>query len=1205
MLRTGCLAALCLLPAYGYSPPVDTAGPLTVRIEGPAALAQAGPASYSVVIENKAENAVAGRLRMEGIDGWKAEPPAAEFRVGPRSSARVDFTVTPPSLVFPAHYPIHVYAEFPFEGAQLTAHPILVVETKFGLSARPRAALEWKPFEAAPDSRLALWRLPVFRAVIHSASRAPLVMPVGWQGSEPDSRASLQWNMRVDRGGIREGISMHPPYSAGRVGSIIAEIPLKLPSQPVKLTFANAVRTPDPGGKADGVTFRVRVADAGAPEGALGEVIFSRHSNSHVWEEGQADLSRYAGQSIVLQLESHPGPANNTNYDMSYWAEPALIAGSPPAQPAFPPSSEAGSTLLGSVNGYQVRLWPGARGALDAAVGFLKANQAVYFRGFAVRVSGYQLEEGNSPVALKQVAGEGDAQKYRIRHRFADFDLMAELWVDEGGLKTRFWMENAPEPKPWQAVYIEDAAAGAWSAPVRRVYAGVGNVLEEPQAFRLSFDGHFLATSFVGLDFQNGFSLVQAVNLPPHALEFDPARALASLRSAHSLTFTFIPCDDVWAGVRLWRSTNGWKAAEGVSKLAGRFVFDLWGGAYASSAAALRRAAAYGLVDSVVVWHNWQRWGYDYRLPDIYPPNPALGTEADFHSLVRAARESGMLFAPHDNYIDFYPDADGFSYDHISFNASGAPVKAWYNKSRDAQSYRWLTDRFRPFLERNLRLIREGFAPSAYFIDVWSSIGPFDAWSKEGRLVDRVTTRRAWGEAFAWIRNFLGDDAPQISESGHDQLIGWLDGAQANHLRVDQPPPGDYSWSVWNIRAKDAERIPWFDMAHHDRFILHGAGYETRYASGLNREMHGTYSDDYMTTEAMTGHPPMVSEPFSRNAVRKYWLLHPLGRALALREIESVEFAGGDLHRQHIRWSGGGEVWVNRGEPDWAAGNHILPQYGFYARIPAGQGVVEAAIERRGGVIVDWAKSPVAWYANARPVITDRLPFRVSLESLEPAGTRRFTFRFRWEADAPALLPLRVFVHFVDSTGAIRFQGDYAPPVPTTAWQGTVFTSATVTIPEELYQADQVFDVRIGLFDPATGARYLPLGQDDGTRRVRLGSVTVEPPGLKWTPFEPGPDPTLARLNPEGLVIDFEGLATNAAVRLTAAGDSLWITQLPGSAAGVLRLRLAALPWALPVPRVAHVRDEAGNILKTVAFDQTGDEIVLRLEPGVFAYELR
>lgn len=79
-----------------------------------------------------------------------------------------------------------------------------------------------------------------------------------------------------------------------------------------------------------------------------------------------------------------------------------------------------------------------------------------------------------------------------------------------------------------------------------------------------------------------------------------------------------------------------------------------------------------------------------------------------------------------------------------------------------------------------------------------------------------------------------GGDAPQISESGHDQLIGWLDGAQTNHLRVGQPIRGDHGWSVWNIKCDDAERVPWFDFAHHDRFVLHGAGYSNRYRAGLD-----------------------------------------------------------------------------------------------------------------------------------------------------------------------------------------------------------------------------------------------------------------------------------------------------------------------------------------------------------------------------------
>ncbi|MBZ5584662.1 MAG: hypothetical protein LAQ30_21120 [Acidobacteriia bacterium] len=301
------------------------------------------------------------------------------------------------------------------------------------------------------------------------------------------------------------------------------------------------------------------------------------------------------------------------------------------------------------------------------------------------------------------------------------------------------------------------------------------------------------------------------------------------------------------------------------------------------------------------MWHSWQRWGYDFRLPDIFPPNPSFGAPDDFRKLVETCRGSGVLFAPHDNYIDLYPDAEGFSYDNVAFLANGQPQRAWFNYGRDAQSYRARADRVPPLVKRNLRLIRDGFAPTSYFIDVWSSMAPYDYWTSDGQFVDRAVTGKVWGETFAWIREYLGGDAPQISEAGHDRLIGWLDGAQANQLRVD--PQG--SGFVWNIRAADAERIPWIDAAYHDRFVLHGAGYQDRYAAGLDLAAHGMYSDDYMATEMLTGRPAMVQAPFSRDVVRKYWLLHDIMRALALRRIETVEFAGGDIHRQHVRWDNG------------------------------------------------------------------------------------------------------------------------------------------------------------------------------------------------------------------------------------------------------------------------------------------------------------
>jgi len=72
-------------------------------------------------------------------------------------------------------------------------------------------------------------------------------------------------------------------------------------------------------------------------------------------------------------------------------------------------------------------------------------------------------------------------------------------------------------------------------------------------------------------------------------------------------TITFLPAANVWEALKLWRA-NELHAAAGVPKLAGRFVFDLWGGRYAPSAQVQQRAFRYGLPDALVIWHDWQRW---------------------------------------------------------------------------------------------------------------------------------------------------------------------------------------------------------------------------------------------------------------------------------------------------------------------------------------------------------------------------------------------------------------------------------------------------------------------------------------------------------------------------------------------------------------------------------------------------------------------
>ncbi len=1216
-----CVAAVALTPSFpclAYNAPVDQAGPLTVRIVAPqefTAIDQ--PLPVIVEFENRADRPITGEIRLRVIDNWRCVPDKpARFTVPAKGKSDSVFLVAAGAGTYSAHYPIHAYATFDWEGEQHTAHPILVLETKLPPAKRSAAPPAWKPFPLSPDRSLALWQLPVYQAVLQVFEQPPRTMPVGWNGSAETNRGSVYMSRptRLD-GASKETIAIHPPWSGGQVGTALVEYPLALPDQtPIKLRFSHAVT---PTGTGDGVTFRVRVAPWDAPAGEFGEIVFERHSAAKSWEAAETNLTRFAGKTIRLQLESHPGPKNNTSFDQSYWAEPTLVIGDPPEPGPFPPDSTDESIVIGTAGmeseEYDVRLWLGPRGLLDATVKIVGENNELSFRGFRVRVMGEWVDDPASPTALVKTKSERVPGGVEVEHQFdgihGAFTLIGRLRVDRGYLLSSFKLGDRPPTIPWFAPRIEEMAVGQFDVTARRVYAGHGNVIENPQAFRLGFDGHRLATSHVGFDFDGGISLLQAVDSTPIALEVDPDRKHYSLHAADRPVMGFIPASNVWQAVKYYRGTNGWWAADGVERLAGRFVFDLWGGRYGESGEQLKQAFHYGLTDTAVVWHNWQRWGYDYRLPEIYPPNPQWGTEDELKAMIDSCRDEDVLFALHDNYIDMYPDADGFSYEkNIAFHGDGRPVEAWLNKGRDARSYRYRSDRVEPYLKANLEVISRKLKPTAYFIDVWSSVGPYSYWTADGKFFNRPYSRDKWGELFAWIRDVLGDNAPQISESGHDQLIGWLDGAQTNHLRVGRPIPGDRGWCVWDIRCDDAERIPWFDAAHHDRFILHGAGYSSRYEAGLDRRLHGMYSDDYLCTEILTGHPAMANRPFGRDVVRKYWLTQDLMRALALRTIEDVEFVDDDIHRQHVRWSGGGQVWVNRGETDWKTEGRVLPPFGFLAKVPVDGGEVVASIHRHEGIIVEQAVSPQHAYVNGRQIASGRKRIQFSVSDLKNVADRRVQFQVVCQADDPIPPGYRPFIHFVDETGEIAFQAGYNHSELDRSRSGRIRLPATVSIPESLKLHDKL-EMRIGFYNPSNrGARLMLTGADDGELRYRMGTIEVMGEGdvvtgVGWTTHEIGPDPHLARQNPDAKPIDFGAVVTAGGCRLSRDSDSLLVVPLPdsGSVATTFELNWHQLPWDLPRPNRVESVGADGRV---IGVKPVGEAVRIECEPEAFAYRL-
>jgi hypothetical protein len=1016
----------------------------------------------------------------------------------------------------------------------------------------------------------------------------------------------------VTRGTARDAIAMHPPWIPGG-GTLFADYRVQVPdAKPIRLLFANAIRdNRETEPASDGVTFRVWAGQ---------DKLYERHTDSKTWVDGQADLSPYAGEEILLRLESHPGPDRNTACDGSFWAEPTIIAGDPPRQLTerdrealrqrartavkrrraaaadelvFPLGSDGDPCIAAVV--------PGPNGIFDAAIALGRGDRCVVFDGLQLSILDQPVGRWPSPVVIEETtrtALESGGVRLDYALRFAKDKAALRIVVRPEGQGLRI-QARCP-------TRITDIAVGPADQRAPRVYYGHGYCIVEPEAFRAGFGGHNLATSHVGFDFASGVSLLQASDSPPDYLQVDPEARLYALHSHMDTTLTLVPSLDgaLDAAVR-YRPLFNKHAAPGVERKAGRFVFDIWGGRYADIAETMREMVDYGLTDSLLTVHVWQRWGYDYRLPDIWPPNPDLGTVEDMRKIAAVCKVHDIPWGLHDNYIDFYPDATDYTYDRICFTPDGQPIRAWINYGRDAQSYRWRPDCIMPFVQRNLRLIKPGVAPTHYFIDVFTSARCFDYYDRQGHFHPSTETRRCWGEAFAWIRDTLGGDAPTTSEAGHDQLIGYLDGADCQHLQLSTKRERFHI----DLPCQDWERVPWFDVVNHARFSLHGVGYSGRYQGGRSRRYHGITSDDYLSAEMLFGHALMMDRGgFGPPAVRKYWLAQDFIRSIAQDAITKVEFADGDIHRQVVTWESGAQVRVNRGAEDWEVAGKVLPQYGYYAK----NGDIESSVERINGVIVEHSRASKRLYVNARTHDPDpRLRITPTAQKVEHWGENRVRLLVDWRVEEPAPTDLAVFLHFdhkaADARGdRIFFQADLGRQ-PTSDWQGTVTTRHTVAIPENAPRG--AYKIRVGLWDPTDHRRYPLLGDDDGQTRIRLGKLVVkgaegEVADVQLIRHEHAPTPQ-PRTNTADKPVAFGPVTTDGACRIFLAENALTVLPLPETPAFTLSINTSTLGLPRRKPKEATARDRSGKALRRVEVEFDEHTLRLKTQAGDFQYRIR
>ena len=1210
-----CAALACA--AYAYLPPVEDRCGVKVEIGsfpqktertgknpfgwplGVTEVQAGAPRAFPVVLENRSDRLVAGRLEVWMNDDWDVAGPQGELTLAPKERKELSFTGTAKPSALNALYPVH--ARFTPQGAKAGAAPHPIAVFMFRNPGAPRPS---KP-ETTPVLAKGVFRLDAGFARKTFVEVRGKVTEVAADGSDAKSRGQMRKGRPAIPGVAKDGFHSHPPYATG-AGFIWSDFPLDLPAvTPISFSCANFLVDNGDQPPSDGVEYRVYAVEAGqAPKLVCSHVVGEKCK----WQEMSGDLTPWAGKRIALRLWTGPGPKMNTCCDGGGWGDVRLRIGPQPeatdeggwkarealaldaAKKARAGGACAAQPSRGTAAGYRLETASGdvygagvaygARGLVDGVIAFTDGGRVVTYRGFTART---ETADGSL------------------------LDPQATVRAEKGTLRVSWSLPGRPRgadgfPR------ISELGVGPASEKPFRIYAGFGNVVEQPKKFTLHASGFGLSTRHVAADYANGLSVLQAVDVPPDYLFCDGENGHFALCAHHDATFTFVPSSKgAFEAGRRFRAVSGYHKSPGRDLLGSRMCIDQWSGDYAKAAAGLEKAAKYGLTDAIFVKHDWQCWGYDYRLPEIWPPR---GDAQAFCDMRDVCRRNGMLFCPHDNYTDIYPDCDSYSYDLVVFNLDGTPQKAWFNPGRHALSYRWAPHAFRPWCLRNAKLLRDGCDPDAVFIDVLTAHGPFDYLDRRGVFHDKIETSRRWGDAYQTYREgYRRPDAVCISEAGQDHLVGVLDAGQSDHFTAEKLLGG--------ANFADAERTPWHDIATHNHFVLFAGGLGHRYSEpswhkGGDQELNGYASDDYFATTVIGGRNPMCHGPFSRDTVKTYWLQHDVCAELGRAEFLDLKYEG-NVHRQHAFFSDGGEVWINRATNDtWTLPNGlVLPPYGHFAKTRT----AKAGVISWNGVRCAYAKAgDTAFYDARKPSASRTFAVVARTTGAETKARNRVAVKVAWETVRP-VAGYRTFVHIcapdMEREGIV-FQAPLRVTDEMWAKAGTYETAMDIVVPDGVKAGRYL--VRFGAYSPKGGGR-LTLGgaPDDGGQRLKGGVLAVSAADGKVSSVawesEATDDARAARdrllgVNRAGVAVDFGGVKTDGSFRLVRGKDAWTVTPLPGSDAFSAVLDLAALGCAsAQVASVEAVEPTDGA--SAPVWRQDGAKVSLACDAKAFAYRLK
>ena len=990
--------------------------------------------------------------------------------------------------------------------------------------------------------------------------------PDGWS-SGFEARTGVALQLAGEQNG-RPALLLHPPWRGG-TGVSFQEFRFQLPPaaavRHIQLAGATAMRSdalarPGEPPKSDGATFRIL---------ANGRTLLDEHRVDSQWKPFSFDLTDLAGQIVTLRFETDPGPRNDPSFDFALWGgrelwlggftpKPVRAVATPPALDlrrlypvengeVAPPSGFAGKLTVEVSTNTAVLTYAGADGTLQYQWTRPIAADDPPFGRWSLRAKAH----GESAAQDIPLAGDANLE-WSQSARFAGSHLESVpggvtclSTYEVGGQKVAVHCAaklsgkslvlavNCDEP------LISGLDAGHWGPVLHRrpvavpYYSGQVYYLEAEHLFVNAF-----------LDWTKSSASYLDTVKAGYGARTDGTRVPLQERAVYCAA---------------------WHAAETLPNvpnppspfrehLGGKIILDTWGGRFDEIARHLENLHDYGLDHCLAIIHDWQRSGYDNALPAHVPANAQYGGDTGMRHLVATAKRLGYDIALHENYVDYYPNYEGFNPSDVSLDSSSNRVLAWFNPGTKIQSFAVQPHAILRLAHEQSQQIHERYQPNADYLDVHSAVPPwfhvdFRAGAEGAASFQPVEA--AHRQLWAFERATEG--GPVLGEgANHWFWSGWLDGVEA---QFGVGWPGE--------AGRSAPLMVEFDLLKiHPLQFNHGMGYYERWWGtptwGARPPME--VLDQYRMQEISYGHAGFLGASTWADvplAWLEHHLLSPVTARYAAALPAKIEYRvhgrwvdgtqaaqSGTWNQVRISYDNGLTVTANGDVESLREGSVTLPQYGWLA---SGAGVT-AWTALLQGVIADYARTAESTFVNARAASVWNQNgihhIHPAVSEFQQTGNRAFTLGYEWQVGETLSRDYRCFAHFVSGDN-ILFQHDHALPRPTSTWkQGETLRDGPhdLRLPDGLPDGD--YTLRLGLYLPEVGRLALQ-GPNDGQDRIRAGTLHVREGGQHLT-FELEPTTSSEdevyqhRLNLGGKVLDFGDVRTDGSV-LVRREDGEWV----------------------------------------------------------------